>query len=271
MRRLALLFGALLLPCVLFAQTKTTVSDILYDPTGVPLANVTIVVVANQTFTGADGTVVVAGTRITITPVNGQFSVTLVPNVNGTPTGTSYTANYSTDARNFKETWIVPQSSGPVNLLQVRSLPTPTPAIVIPASQLIPPTGCQAPQVLRWTGTGWLCKSDNLGTVTINVENPTAADAGKFQWKPKNPLTLTRLSCSTDSGTASINLDIRQESTPNTNGTQVLSSPLTCTTSTGSTTAIPNSYVPSLSPVALLVITANGASVVRIHAEYLLN
>jgi hypothetical protein len=271
MKRFAPFFLALLLPLGLFAQTKTTVADILYDPSGAALTNVTIVLVANQTFTGADGTVVVTGSRITLTPLNGQFSVDLIPNVNGTPAGTSYTANYLTDNKNFKEIWIVPQSSSPVNLLQVRALSSPTPAIVIPASQLLPPPGCAAPQVLRWTGTGWLCKSDNLGTVTINLENPTAADAGKFQWKPKNPLTLTRLSCSTDNGTATVNFDIRQESTPNTTGTQVLSSPLTCTTSTGSTTAIANSYVPSLSPVALLVITANGASVVRIHAEYLLN
>src|SRR5258706_9204510 len=169
---------------------------------------------------------------------------------------------------------MIQQSATPVNLLAVRALNPPAPALVIPFPQNIPPANCLALTrgVPVWTGTQWDCGNANQGAVTIDLENPTGADSGKFQWKPKNALIINRVSCSVDQGTASINLDVRQDSTPNVSGTQMLATPLPCSTSTGATTSIANSNVSGLSPVALLVAsTSGGVSVVRVHVEYQLN
>ena len=250
----------------------TNVADVVYSPPGVPI-NGTLTITANQTFTASDGTVVLVGSVITSNIINGVINVLLVPNVNSIPTGSSYKAAYRTPSQNFTETWVVPQSSLPVNLLQVRTLPAPTPGIVIPASQLLPPPGCVAPKVLRWMGQGWDCKPDNLGTVSMNLEFPIPPDSGKFQWKPKNGLTLTRISCTTDSGQVTINLDVRTELNPGVTGNVVLSSPLVCNNlGTAASTLFSISAVGSLSPVALDIVSSVGSpGVVRVHAEYQLN
>lgn len=258
-----------------FGQTpaRTTISDQLAKPDGSPDTG-TITITSNQTFTTPDNFVIPIGQRVVITLIAGSFSVSLVPNLGAVPTGTSYTADYATATKRFTETWIVPVSGTPIKLLAVRALDPPTPSILIPFPQNIPPPNCLALNraVPVWTGTQWDCGNSNLGAVTMDLENPTGADSGKFQWKPKNPLRLTRITCSTDQGAASINLDIRQEGTPNASGTAVLAAPLACNSTTAVTTSIANANISGLSPVALLVASASGGvTVVRVHAEYQLN
>lgn len=252
----------------------TTISDSIANLSGNVIPGTVITATLNQTMTTADSYVILQGTlkKYTI-PQSGLFSISLPPNSGSTPTGTSYTVTYVTPNGRVVETWVVP-TGGPVRLSAVRALVPPTPSLLIPFPQNIPPSPCLNKNVPVWnTPPGqWVCGTPNVGSVTFDLENPTAADAGKFQWKPKNGLTLTRISCSVDQGSAAINLDLRQESTPNVSGTQVLSTPLACTANTGATTSIANPNVSSLTPVALLVVAASGGvSVVRVHAEYQLS
>lgn len=259
---------------------KTTISDNVANLSGGPIVNNSLTIILQQTMTTSDGFVIFQGTRTAVTiPAAGTFSVALPPNLGSVPSGTSYSVSYRTQTDTFRETWIVPQSATPINLLAVRALSPPIPSILIPFPQNIPDPSCIAilasnpnsTPVPVWTGTQWKCGNPNIGAVTMDLENPTSADLGKFQWKPKNSLIITRISCSVDQGTATVNLDIRQESTPNSPGTQMLSTPLTCTTSTGATTLIANPNVPGLSPVALLPLSASGVSILRVHAEYQLS
>jgi hypothetical protein len=274
-RRLAFVLFFLASPLLAQGPAKTTISDNVANLSGTPILNNSVTVILQQTMTTADGFVILLGTRTSVTlPSTGTFSIALPPNLGSTPSGTSYIATWRTVTNTINETWIVPQSATPINLLAVRALNPPTPSLLIPFPQNIPPPSCTGltNPVPIWTGIEWRCGNPNLGAVTMDLENPTAADTGRFQWKPKNSVNITRISCSVDIGSAQVNLDFRQESTPNTPGTQILSVPLTCTPSTGATTAIANAAVPGLSPVALLVVgTSGGVTVLRLHAEYSLN
>jgi hypothetical protein len=120
------------------------------------------------------------------------------------------------------------------------------------------------------TGAGVIdCNPGYTSEVTFNLENPTSADSGKFQWKPLHALSFTRITCNVDSGTVNINLEVRAESLPNNSGTAVLSSSLSCAPNTTAAVTFSSASVPGNSPVALVITGTNGApTIVRIHAEY---
>lgn len=262
------------------AQVKTTVADSLFAPDGGRVVG-SVAVRAHQVFTAADGTVVLDGLVANITLSSaGAFSVQLVPTIGAAPLGVYYDVEYTTTTRRVVEKWSVPVSSSSVRLSAVRVIWPTSPSVLIPADQFQPPSTCTPAAalsnnlVLRYsTGpTRWLCAPDNVGTATIELENPSTADTGKFQWKARNALNITRVSCSTDSGTVSVNLDQRSESTPNASGSPVLSVALLCSSSTSSANSFLNSSVASNAPVALLITALTGApNVVRVHVEYILN
>lgn len=106
----------------------------------------------------------------------------------------------------------------------------------------------------------------NSGSIAILT--PTSGDSGAVQFKIALSTTLVRLSCSTDVGTASINLEIRTETAPNTTGTSVLASPLNCGTTTVVTTGFSVAAIPAYAPVALIVTGVSGSpGVVRVHYQ----
>ena len=257
------------------AQTTTSVSDSLLGATG------TLTVTAGETFTTADGYTILVGTKYsTAIGTNGQFSISLPLTQGAAPFNAFYYADYSTTTTRVREQWAVPSSATPVKLTAVRVLWPQAPNVYVPANQLVPPPTCAGPLpngttlVLRYTFPfiGWTCGPDNLGAVSLDLENPTPADAGKFQWKPHSALTLTRVSCDTDQGTVSVNFDLRTEAAPNTPGTQVLSTPLICGPTGAASQTFSAASVAGLTPVALLVTGTNGApTIVRIYAEYQLN
>jgi hypothetical protein len=107
------------------------------------------------------------------------------------------------------------------------------------------------------------------GSASFDVENPSATDSGIFQHKWHSKIHFTRITCSVDSGTVSINFDIRTESNPNGSGTPVLPNALACTPTTALTTTFSSASVIGESPVALIITGTTGApAVVRVHAEY---
>jgi len=120
------------------------------------------------------------------------------------------------------------------------------------------------------TGSGIIdCNPASTSESTFNLENPSVQDSGKFQWKPLHSISFTRISCNVDSGSVSINLEVRSEALPNQSGASVLSSPLTCTTATVASVSFSSASVAGNSPVALVITGTNGApAIVRIHAEY---
>lgn len=257
------------------AQVPATVNiaDSLANAGGKPVVG-TLTVTTGVTMISFDGFVIPAGQKTTVSiGPTGQFSIALVPNIGAAPSGSYYYADYTTTSARFRETWVVPQSSTTLTLRDVRVIWPQAPNIMIPAAQFQPPPNFFVNCVLRWTILGWICATDNLGAVSMDLEFPSTADTGKFQWKPKNNLTLTRVSCDTDQGSAQINFELRSEASPNSSGTAVLSAPLTCgSNTTASTTSFAVSSVPGLTPVALSIVGVSGSPlIVRVHAEYQLN
>lgn len=124
-----------------------------------------------------------------------------------------------------------------------------------------------------WTGAGTWKVSMFSGTAasitasfSFDLPSPSVGDSALYEHKLQKSGKIVRLSCSTDQGTASINLDLRQESTPNTSGTQVLASPLVCTSNTAVAVSLSNPTYTANSPVALLISGTSGSpSVVRVH------
>lgn len=275
MKRIILLvLMYLVLSPVGFSQALTTITDRLSQPNGAPVTG-TLTISAAVTFITADGqtTVTVGSQTVVVLDSTGMFSISLAPNVGGAPNGSFYYVDYKSPTKIFRENWNVPVSSIPVRLRDVRVIwPQGLPNVLIPASQFAPPPSCGSAQVLRRVTNGWICGADNLGAFSIDIQNPTAADSGVFQWKAKNGFMLTRISCDVDGGTVSVNLEIRTEAAPNAPGTLVLSVPLVCTPVTASTTSFVVPHVPSSSPVALAISTTTGSpGVVRVHPEYQLD
>jgi hypothetical protein len=106
--------------------------------------------------------------------------------------------------------------------------------------------------------------------VSFALDFPTLLDTGLLQHKIGVPANITRISCTTDIGTVSINLDVRAEVSPNTPGTLVLTSPLVCAANTTvSTATFVNPSVPANAPVALVVTGISGGSgIVRVHVNF---
>jgi len=262
------------------AQVTTTVADKLVTGTGIPVTG-TLKITAAVAMTAADGTQVPAGqiTNVVLSST-GTFSVSLIPTIGAAPYNAFYYVDYTTTSSRVREEWTIPVSSTSVNLKQVRVIWPLAPNVLIPASQFVPPPTCTpigaatTNLVLRYTTNpvGWICAPDNTGDVTLNLENPTPLDAGKFQWSPKNGLTITGVSCSVDTGTVSVNLDVRSAVTPNNPGQEVLSVDLLCNSTTTSTTSFSTTAVPGGAPVALLITNTTGApGIVRVYVNYLLN
>ena len=110
----------------------------------------------------------------------------------------------------------------------------------------------------------------NTRSKDINVLSPTTAETNLVQEKFPAAVTLTRISCSVDSGTSVvIQFDERAEATPNMAGTNVLTGNVTCdTTNGGITTSFTNARIAANAPLNLQIIssTAN-PNAVRIHVN----
>jgi hypothetical protein len=104
---------------------------------------------------------------------------------------------------------------------------------------------------------------------SLVIFDPTTADTNRVQHKFPSAVTLTRLSCSTNTGTASINFDERAEATPNTAGSNVLSSALVCDTDSQATSTFSDAAIAGNAPLNLQITAASGTpGVVRIHLEF---
>lgn len=134
-----------LIAAPLFAQpATTTVADQLYMAIGGPTYCQGTITLSWSDFYSEDGYMVKAGTLSTPVNSTGQFSVLLVPtNTNTTPASGIYNIRYNLQPAGCaatSESWNVPSGGGPVDLNNVRTLPSPPPSL-IPVTSLAPPIG----------------------------------------------------------------------------------------------------------------------------------
>lgn len=116
-------------------------------------------------------------------------------------------------------------------------------------------------------------------TKSFTILTPTAADTNLVQMAFGQAITIVRVYCSTDTGTATMNLDERATATPNTAGTDVLSAAIVCDSNTQSSCAsgcdvntITNGTIAANVPLNIQVASvATAPNVVRFHVDYTLD
>lgn len=149
---------------------------------------------------------------------------------------------------------------------------------------------CQVGGGIEFTGAPGLQRSALTGDVTASagsnttalatkfrtqiksaiIDAPATGDSNKIQWYFPTAITITRVACSV-SGTTSvtIQLDERAEATPNTAGTDVMTSTLVCDADSQTTTTFTNATIAARVPLNLQVTAVSGTPTsVRIHVEY---
>ena len=110
----------------------------------------------------------------------------------------------------------------------------------------------------------------------FNILTPTAADTNLPQMAFGQAITIVRVQCSTDTGTATVNFDERALATPNTAGTNVLSADIVCDSNTQTSCAsgcdvntISNGTIAQYVPLNFQVTSvASTPGVVRMHIFY---
>lgn len=129
-------------------------------------------------------------------------------------------------------------------------------------------------QVLRSNGTSY-APTDDIQDVTFNVDSPSPSDTGKFQHKVSTDRTAVELECDTDSGSASVNFELRSAGTPNqTSGVTLLSAPLSCgptvncNTFSGCTQVfLGGGLIPASTKLALVSTTDGSVTLLRVHLK----
>lgn len=221
----------------LLAATLTTVTQNVVNPDGTPASGQATIKINGSCQSASD---YVGLKTITEKFTAGAFSVQLVSNDGGC-IGTSYSVAWAlTGGPTWQETWVVPYSATPLSVNSVK----------ISSASISSP---------RWA----------RGTFSISVTQPLITDNGLFQYTDQYPYGIASVACSTDTGSVTINLDIRSPDTPNTAGAAALSTPLVCSAAgTVSTSMSPAVPVPGNAPVALDVLEVEGTpNVVRIFVQ----
>lgn len=100
----------------------------------------------------------------------------------------------------------------------------------------------------------------------FSFTDPGTGDTGKIQGTSKVAFTGTKVYCSTNTGTATINLEERVKTTPDTAGTDMLTSDLVCDTDSQETTTFTNAGIAAEALVSLTIVSvASTPGVVRVH------
>lgn len=106
-------------------------------------------------------------------------------------------------------------------------------------------------------------------TRSVVLTDPSVDDDAAVQIIWPTAVTVTRIACSTDTGTATIQFDERSASTPNSAGTDVMTAQLVCDNDEQATTSFTNAGIASRAPMSLDVdAVASAPGTVRIHVEY---
>src|SRR6185437_7780546 len=161
MRRLALIVLAVSLAAVGQTPAMTTVSDTYYG------GAFSLVVQPAATFVTADGVEIQPFFRASDITATGAFTIALPPNAGSTPANSYYIAYFTSSRGSWTETWIVPASGLPVNLLAVRALRAPSPSYVFAFAQILPPANCDTlGGIPSHSALGWTCVSALVNPAT---------------------------------------------------------------------------------------------------------
>jgi hypothetical protein len=262
---------ACLLACSVIAVAQTTVTGTITDAGGTRL-NGSCTIQAVGQFKAATGWQVV-GSPYTVPFTAGAFSVSLVPTDTATPAGYYKMACVARLASGGTYNWgpkilLIPTSALAVDISDVTITSPPGNSYQVQASQ-IAQSSAQLGEALLWNGTLWA--PGNAGSsYSIDLIQPQLSDSGMLQ-KTDDRLAyaITAVSCSTDVGTVTVQLDVRTAAAPNVAGANVLGTALVCTaTGTASAAVSPAVQVAAGSPVALQMLAVSGSpGIVRVHVS----
>ena len=133
------LLGLLCLAGSALAQT-TVQGTLTYPFNGAHAAGCTITITgpSNISSVGPSNVEVVSGKFSVLIGSSGAYSFSLMPNDTLVPSSTSYTAFYSclNGTVTRSETWLVPTSSAPVTISQIRVASPPPLSVLIPSTQI---------------------------------------------------------------------------------------------------------------------------------------
>ena len=117
--------------------------------------------------------------------------------------------------------------------------------------------------------TGHVSTALKSASKSVTIDAPTTSATNKIQWEFPSAITITEVVCSTDTGTVTIQLDERARATPNTAGTNVLTSSLVCDSTSEATTTFTNAGIAADVPLNLqITAVASSPGVARIHIQY---
>lgn len=106
-------------------------------------------------------------------------------------------------------------------------------------------------------------------TKDFSVPDPVVGDDQLVQPTFATAVTITRIWCSTDVGTVTIQFDERAEATPNTAGIDVMTTALVCDSDTQATTSFANATIAAEVPMNFDIdAVATSPTVVRVHVKY---
>ncbi|MEK9811018.1 MAG: hypothetical protein VW362_11265, partial [Candidatus Nanopelagicales bacterium] len=109
----------------------------------------------------------------------------------------------------------------------------------------------------------------DVKTLSFALDSPVTGDAGTIQWEAPTAITITQVDCSTDTGTATIQLDERVLTTPNTAGTDVMSSTLVCDNNNQQTATFANAGIAVSALINMDVdAVASSPTKLRVHIRY---
>jgi hypothetical protein len=117
-------------------------------------------------------------------------------------------------------------------------------------------------------GSTELATANKTFDKSIAIFLPTTADDDLIQWMHGKAVTYTDVDCSTDQGTATIDMDHRVITTPNTVGTDILTGTIVCDTDNQADGGFADATIPANVPVNLSITAVSGTpGVVRIHVR----
>jgi len=120
-------------------------------------------------------------------------------------------------------------------------------------------TNLTAGRSLTLTGDDVLADAElYTDTKNINITSPGTGVTNLVQFTFALPATIGQVVCSVDTGTLTIQFDERAQATPNTAGTNIMTSSLVCDTNSQVTAAFDNAAIAADAPVNLQVTAASG-------------
>ena len=162
------------IPLLAQAPAVTLIRDTVYKSDG-SLASGSVVITW-PSFISADRKPVFGGSK-TISLNNGALSVSLVPTSGATPSGVSYDVKYfQSGGVSYQETWVVPSSSDPVSLSQVRTAAAPSSNTQVNASQVAGTAVVEFPTV-----TQTIVSPATAGVVPLRLKGNSTANANLLE------------------------------------------------------------------------------------------